>query len=316
MLYKILLFPARVFIHFYCRKIVINNKSMLQKAGPLLIASNHPNSFLDAIMLATLFKNPVYSLARGDAFAGKLITKILTSLNMLPVYRVSEGVENLENNYTTFEACQDIFKQNGIVLIFSEGRCINEWHLRPLKKGTARLALTAWQDNVPVEVLPLGINYNSFRKYGKDVFLNFGNIITKEQVNLNFSGGNAINEFNEKLKQQLQNLVFEINNNDKEKRKKYFHLYQSLIPKILLLVPSLIGYAIHFPLYYAIHLSIKNKAHDHYDSIMVGVLFFIYPFYVLALTLFTFFISHNPLSFFLILLIPASLLSVLHFRRH
>ena len=83
---------------------------MLRKQGPLLIAANHPNSFLDAIILTSLFKNPVYSLARGDAFAGKIITKILTSLNMLPVYRVSEGVENLEHNYTTFKACQDIFR--------------------------------------------------------------------------------------------------------------------------------------------------------------------------------------------------------------
>jgi 1-acyl-sn-glycerol-3-phosphate acyltransferase len=315
LLYKILLFPARVFIHFYCRKIEINNKSMLQKAGPLLIASNHPNSFLDAIILATLFKNPICSLARGDAFAGKLITKILTSFNMLPVYRVSEGVENLENNYTTFKACQDIFKQNGIVLIFSEGRCINEWHLRPLKKGTARLAFAAWQNDVPLEVLPLGINYSSFRKYGKNVVLNFGKIITEEQVNPNFSGGNAINEFNEKLKQQLRNLVFEIDTNEEGKLEKYFHSRQSFIQRLLLFFPALIGYVFHFPLYYAIHLFIKNKAQDHYDSIMVGLLFFIYPFYVLALTLLTFFISRHPLSFFLVLLIPASLLSLLHFRR-
>ena len=315
MLYKILLFPARVFIHFYCRKIVINNKSMLQKAGPLLIASNHPNSFLDAIILATLFKKPVYSLARGDAFAGKLIIKILTSLNMLPVYRVSEGVENLEHNYTTFKACQDIFRKNGIVLIFSEGRCINEWHLRPLKKGTARLALTAWQNDVPLEVLPLGINYSSFRKYGKDIFLNFGNIVRQGQVNPNFSGGNAINEFNEKLKQQLQNLVFEIDNEDNEKRKKYFYIHQSLIQRILLFFPSLIGYAVHFPLYYAIHLSIKNKAQDHYDSIMTGLLFFIYPIYILALTLVAIFFTHNPISFMLVLLIPALLLTLLHLRR-
>ena len=75
---------------------------------------------------------------------------------MLPVYRVSEGVENLENNYTTFDACQKIFKKNKIVLIFSEGRCINEWHLRPLKKGTARLALTAWQHNIPLKSFALG----------------------------------------------------------------------------------------------------------------------------------------------------------------
>ena len=72
---------------------------MLQCQGPLLIASNHPSSFLDAIIMAILFKSPIYSLARGDAFNGKIITKILASFNMLPVYRVSEGVENLENNY-------------------------------------------------------------------------------------------------------------------------------------------------------------------------------------------------------------------------
>lgn len=288
---------------------------MLRKQGPLLIASNHPNSFLDAIILTTLLKNPVYSLARGDAFAGKMITKILTSLNMHPVYRVSEGVENLEHNYTTFKACQDIFKQNGIVLIFSEGRCINEWHLRPLKKGTARLALVAWQQGVPLEVLPLGINYSSFRKFGKTIFLNFGNIITKEQINPDFSDGLAINQFNQILKQQLQNLVFEIDKNDREKVKKYFYIHQSLIKKILLFIPSLIGYIFHFPLYYAIHLSIKNKAHDHYDSIMTGLLFFIYPFYILIFTLVIFFISHYSISFLLLILLPASALSLLHFRR-
>ena len=123
MLYKILLLPARLLIHFYFRKIIINKKSRLCCDGPMLIASNHPNSFLDAIMLAILFKRPIYSLARGDAFAGKVITKILTSFNILPVYRISEGAENLEYNYTTFNACQHIFKKNGIILIFSEGKC-------------------------------------------------------------------------------------------------------------------------------------------------------------------------------------------------
>jgi 1-acyl-sn-glycerol-3-phosphate acyltransferase len=288
---------------------------MLRKQGPLLIASNHPNSFLDAIIIATLFKSPVYSLARGDAFAGRLITKILTSFNMLAVYRVSEGVENLEHNYTTFEACHSIFKKNGIILIFSEGRCINEWHLRPLKKGTARLAIAAWQQNIPLEILPLGINYGNFRKFGKNIFLNFGNIITKEKINADFSGGTAINEFNEKLKQQLQNLVFEIDKNDNATIKKYFYIHQSLLKKILLFIPALVGYIFHFPLYYSIHLLIKNKAQDHYDSIMVGLLFFIYPFYILVLTLLGFFITHNSISFLLLVLIPASALSLLHFKR-
>ena len=186
---------------------------------------NHPNSFR-CYCLALYLKYPVYSLTRGDAFKGKKITKILTSLNMLPVYRISEGAENLDNNYFTFDECQNIFRKGGIVLIFSEGRCINEWHLRPLKKGTARLALSAWQQNIPLKILPLGINYSSFRTFGKNLFLNFGNIINKEDINVDLSSGKAVNEFNEKLQQQLQSLVFEIDKNDPEKLKKYFYIRQ------------------------------------------------------------------------------------------
>jgi len=108
---------------------------MLKEKGPLLLACNHPNSFLDAVILDILFEQPVWSLARGDAFSNKTITKILTAVKILPVYRTSEGVENLSENYKTFDACLDIFRNTGVVQIFSEGKCINEWHLRPLKKS-------------------------------------------------------------------------------------------------------------------------------------------------------------------------------------
>ncbi|MEO8414501.1 MAG: 1-acyl-sn-glycerol-3-phosphate acyltransferase [Ginsengibacter sp.] len=315
MLYKILLLPARLFLHFYCKKIVINDKSMLYMRGPLIIAANHPNSFLDAIIMATLFRHPVHSLARGDAFAGKKITKILTTLNMLPVYRISEGAENLEHNYSTFEACQNLFKKGEIVLIFSEGQCINEWHLRPLKKGTARLALTAWQQNIPLSILPLGINYSSFRKFGKILHLNFGNIITKKDIRADLSSSVAVIEFNKHLQQQLKNLVFEIDKNDHEKLQKYFYFDQSFLKKSLLFLPAMLGYIFHFPLYYTIHFIIKDKAVDHYDSIMTGLLFFIYPLYVLALTMLIFFVTGYIISLLLILLLPATALCLLHFKR-
>jgi 1-acyl-sn-glycerol-3-phosphate acyltransferase len=315
MLYKILYLPARLLINFYCRRIIINNKTMLHEQGPLLIAANHPNSFLDAIIVATLFKNPVYSLTRGDAFKGKRITKILTSLNMLPVYRISEGAENLDNNYFTFDECQNIFRKGGIVLIFSEGRCINEWHLRPLKKGTARLALSAWQRNIPLKILPLGINYSCFRTFGKNLFLNFGNIINKEDIHVDLSSGKAVNEFNEKLQQQLQNLVFEIDKNDPEKLKKYFYIRQPVFKKIVLFIPAIAGYLFHFPLYRWIDESIKNRASDHYDSIIVGLLFFLYPIYLCLLTLLVFLITKNILAFSLLLIIPFTAWSYLQLKR-
>lgn len=288
---------------------------MLHETGPLLIAANHPNSFLDAIIIASLFRSPVYSLARGDAFAGKIINKILASLNMFPVYRITEGAENLENNYSTFDICQKLFLQNKIVLIFSEGRCINEWHLRPLKKGTARLAIKAWENNIPLKVLPLGINYSSFRFFGKNVIINFGNIISKKDMGGLLPNGISIKGFNERLRSELEKLVYEISPKAKEKLKKCFYVTQPLLKKIVLFFPATAGFIVNAPLYFVIHLIIKDRSKDHYDSIMTGLLFFLFPLYVLALTLLIFFVTKNVYAFLLLALLPFTLWSYLQLKK-
>lgn len=206
---------------------ILNSKKELFHAckGPLLLAVNHPNSFLDAIILCTLFKVPGYSLARGDAFKGKLVNQILAAFKMLPVYRASEGVENLEDNYKTFNDCIEIFKQDGIVLIFSEGKCINEWHLQPLKKGTARLAIGAWQQDVPLKILPIGINYSSFNLFGKNVHINTGNTIEYKNMVNNFTdNGRLLNEVTSSLQIELQSLVYEIDLDDKQQQAKIFYI--------------------------------------------------------------------------------------------
>jgi 1-acyl-sn-glycerol-3-phosphate acyltransferase len=280
----------------------------------MLIAANHPNSFLDAVIVSTLFKKPVYSLARGDAFAGIFFTKILESCNMLPIYRVSEGVENLGYNYSTFDACKKLFEENKIVLIFSEGGCTNEWKLRPLKKGTARLALHAWQNNIPLKVLPLGINYSSFRFYGKNLFLNFGNPISKNDLSTINSDGKSINDFNEKLNSKLQQLVFKIDKDDYPKQEDYFYLKQSVLKKILLFLPAIFGFIFNAPLYLIIHLIIKDRAVDHYDSIMTGLLFLVYPLYVLAISLIAFYFTGSLYSFLLSILIPFTVWSYLQLK--
>ncbi len=288
---------------------------MLRESGPLLIAANHPNSFLDAIIVSTLFNSPVYSLARGDAFNGKIARKLLRSFNMLPVYRISEGASNLGMNYDTFQECQKLFKQGKIVLIFSEGGCTNEWKLRPLKKGTARFALNAWQDDIPLKVLPLGINYSSFKFYGKNVVLNFGKVISKNEFSTNGTDGKTINEFNHELNSQLQQLVFEIDKDDREKLVEQFYIKPSLIKKIVLFIPAIIGFMINAPLYFTFHLIIKNRAVDHYDSIMTGLLFLFYPLYVLAITLIVLFATGSSYSLLLLILMPFTAWSYLQLKK-
>ena len=306
MLYSFVKIIARLAIPIYCRDITINKKELLKLKGPLMLAVNHPNSFLDAIILCTLFDKPVYSLARGDAFKNTFLARILLLFKMFPVYRVSEGVENLEENYKTFERCKNIFKQNGIVLIFSEGRCINEWHLRPLKKGTARLAISSWEEGIDVKVLPVAINYSSFKKFGKNIKMFFGDIITKEDIGYKDTHGNAIKQFNETLKPQLSKYVFEIESEDKASLHKAFYIKQSLLKKILLFFPAAIGAIAHAPLYYFVkwlgNTLIKEEGHD--DSKLIGFLFILYPVFLLTISFLLFYFTGYWLSFLILLLLP------------
>ncbi|MCR6721516.1 MAG: 1-acyl-sn-glycerol-3-phosphate acyltransferase [Chitinophagaceae bacterium] len=222
MLYRLLWIYIRFTLRFFCKNIVLDKPESLRSHGPLMLAANHPNSFLDAVIINALFEQPVWSLARGDVFRNKFARKILHALRIMPVYRVSEGVENLSSNYDTFSDCIEIFKKNGIVLIFSEGRCINEWHLRPLKKGTARLAISCWEKQIPVKVLPVGINYNSFRKFGKNVFIHFGEPIESDLLKELYTDGAKTATFNRELGSALQDLVYDIDATDLQKQKRSY----------------------------------------------------------------------------------------------
>ena len=293
MLYWLFKIPAAISFWMYCRVLRVNDKGYFKTKGPLLIACNHPNSFLDAIILSSLFRRPVYSLARGDVFKNKFIAILLRSLKILPVYRTSEGVENMEHNYTTFNACKEIFKKNGIVLIFSEGRCINEWHLRPLMKGTARLAISSWEDGIELSVLPAGINYHQFALYGKNIHLNFAPLITKKDVTLAEGFGKSVISFNDILRSRLIPLVYEIDRNDLGEISRRFFVAPPFYKKILLVIPSFAGFVLHIPLYYPIKKLAKKYGwqNDHYDSILIGTLLLCYPLYLtawwLGLSLFT-----------------------------
>jgi 1-acyl-sn-glycerol-3-phosphate acyltransferase len=279
---------------------------MLRQKGPLLLACNHPNSFLDAVILDLLFEQPIWSLARGDVFKNRFISRILTSLKILPVYRTTEGAENLNENYKTFDDCLQLFRQNGTVLIFSEGKCINEWKLRKLKKGTARLAIKCWEENIPLKILPVGINYSSFRRFGKNVYLNFGNILTSSMIDLNEPEGLQRQSFNQQLNEELKQLVFEIPKTDLPLQKKKLSIDIPLFKKILLALPAIPGYLFHAPLYLPLQNITweKTKHNDHYDSVLTALLVFIYPLYLLLIVSIVFYITRSNYSFLLAIILP------------
>jgi len=317
LVYTFLKYCVRLSFLIFFRNVVVNKPALLKSKGPLLLAFNHPNSFLDAIVLDIYFDQPIWSLARGDAFNGKIISWILNAVRIMPVYRTSEGVENLSENYKTFDACIAIFKKNGLVQIFSEGKCVNEWHLRPLKKGTARLAVKAWEENIPLRVIPLGINYSSFERFGKNVFINFGESFDAKDIDLSASDGARNQEFNSKLQAQLQQLVYEIKKDDKEKQRQLLEIKPSLAKRILLFIPAIIGFIVNAPLYLLIRNFVKKKAGGtgHYDSVMMGLLLITYPIYLLLIVLITYLFAKTALVWWLLLLIPFTAWSYVQLKK-
>ncbi|MEO7532017.1 MAG: 1-acyl-sn-glycerol-3-phosphate acyltransferase, partial [Sediminibacterium sp.] len=199
MIYRITQVWIRLALKIFIRRISWSDNSVLKSEGPLLLACNHPNSFLDAIIIGSMFDKPVHYLTRGDAFRNPLARKILQALKLIPIYRLSEGREYLALNDATFDQCKTILSLNGILLIFSEGLCINQWDLRPLKKGTARIALDAMSaPNIQEKfrVLPVSINYHSFRSLGKRMIVHFGSPITNAHLPAELSDAERINYFN------------------------------------------------------------------------------------------------------------------------
>ena len=306
MLYAVLKVIVRLAAKIFCRRIIINNQQLLKENGPMILACNHPNSFLDAVLMDILFEQPVWSLTRGDAFLNKRVNNILFKLKMLPVYRPSEGVENLSENYKTFDSCIELFKRNAVVLIFSEGLCVNEWHLRPLKKGTARLAYKCLEENIPLKILPVGINYSSFQRFGKNLFVNFGNLFSINEFDKDLSDGGFYQVFNTRLQNELRPLVFEIEKKDKAKQKELLEISLPSVTKILLAIPAVIGLLVHAPFYLPIKYWVHKKFYGsgHVDAMQITLSLLFYPVYLLLIVLILFFLFKSWWVFLLLIILP------------
>ncbi|MEQ8907600.1 MAG: 1-acyl-sn-glycerol-3-phosphate acyltransferase [Vicingaceae bacterium] len=194
MFYKFIQFLLQQFLHFHFDEIKSSNQQAVPKEGPLIIAASHPNSFLDAIILAAILKRPLHFLARSDVFAKKWSDFLLRKLNLIPIYRLKEGKDNLHKNEETFAACHQILKEGGALLIFAEGVSIGDKLIRPLKKGLGRIAYSyveQYPNEKPPKIVACGINYEHINHFGSKILVGYSETIAWEDLRQNSSSFNA-----------------------------------------------------------------------------------------------------------------------------
>ena len=174
MLYRILKVLIGIGIRFYYREIKVRNKEFLRHDGPLIIIANHPNTMMDAWIIAQSISQPIYFMAKGTFFNTPLKRRILNSLGMIPINRPIDNKTNGVDNNASFEACYKVLEEGKTLVVFPEGNSMMERQLRALKSGTARIALEVEQRNagkLNLKVVPIGIFYSQGEKFRSSVML-------------------------------------------------------------------------------------------------------------------------------------------------
>jgi 1-acyl-sn-glycerol-3-phosphate acyltransferase len=221
------LWAKNTFVLYY-KKIELRNAKIIPRNKPVIIAPNHQNALMDA--LAIVFEVPFQTIfmTRADIFAKPLARKILTFLNMLPIYRKRDGIASLAKNEEIFIETTRILKDHhNPVCLFPEGNHGDRRRLRPLVKGIFRIAFKAQEDHKDkpfVQIIPTGIDYGHYQKFRQTLFLNFGQPIEVSDYWKQYEENPAvgINALRDRLIEEMRKCMIDI------QTEEYYDTYMGL----------------------------------------------------------------------------------------
>ncbi|WP_373524224.1 1-acyl-sn-glycerol-3-phosphate acyltransferase [Aquiflexum sp.] len=210
----ILRIKVKIALHFYFSKINVTGKEHIPKGKAVLLVANHQNALLDPILIATHTRLNPYFLTRASVFKKSFVAKMLDFIRMIPIYRVRDGINNMEKNKETFDKSTQVLLNKGAMVIFGEGNHSIQRNLRPLRKGFARIAYQALEKDLALDlvILPVGINYSNHQKTGSRVNIIFGPTINPK---IHYPNFDSLLKATEQIMRPLVSHIPEENYNEK-----------------------------------------------------------------------------------------------------
>jgi 1-acyl-sn-glycerol-3-phosphate acyltransferase len=155
------------------------------------------------------------------------------------------------------------------------------------------LLIQGWKDGVDVQLLPVWIRFNSFKKIPKEVDISFGAAFGKEIINATDEEGLKMQSINKETERQLLQLSTVVT----EPVKNKFSL--------LLALPALLGFVTHVFLFLCVHFFAKSiKETIHYDSVIFSAIALLYPIYLLFTGCIVLFTAGWQWALLVLLLLP------------
>jgi len=172
MIWHFLRYILSLTIPAFYRKIQVLHPERIPADKPAVLSFNHPNAFTDPLGITFgIWPVRTWYMARGDVFKPGLISRILENIGIVPVFRMQDaGKEGLEKNEESYRRVYYLLRRKKKVIVFSEGLCVQERRLRPVKKGVPRMLMTAWEEvkNPALSVIPVGLFYSRPDRFGSD----------------------------------------------------------------------------------------------------------------------------------------------------
>ena len=159
------------------RRISVKGMENIPTDGAVILAPNHCNTLMDALVVLRSDRRAKVFGARADMFNIKLVAKIMYFLRILPMVRQRDGLRNVLKNKDTEEIIVETLEHKVPFCIFPEGKHRPAHSLQILGKGIFRAALSAnarFGEKMPVYIVPVGIEYGDYFRYRSTSLVTFG----------------------------------------------------------------------------------------------------------------------------------------------
>ncbi|WP_423998392.1 lysophospholipid acyltransferase family protein [Maribacter sp. IgM3_T14_3] len=200
-LYSLVKSVVKTGLYGYHKKIVISGLEHIPKDKPVMFLPNHQSALIDVLLIATDCNRKPYFLTRSDVFKGKLLKRIFSYFQMLPIYRMRDGRDTLSNNDAIFNSCAEILNRGEALLLFPEANHNLQRRVRPLSKGFTRILFRTFEmyPALDVQLIPVGFNYKHAAHFPDEVTICYGKPISARSL----FDGNDLNTSSINIKNQI-----------------------------------------------------------------------------------------------------------------
>ena len=211
---RIIVAILRFAMRVYFRRVEVVGLEHVPLQTPVIFVLNHPNALVDPAFLLSLAPRRVSFLAKSPLFRMPVLGFFVRAMECIPVYRKQDEGEDVSKNREMFVAARKLLARGGTIGICPEGVSHDEPRLRPIKTGTARIALGAVSTGevADLKIVPAGLYYTSKTKFRSAVLLYFGNPIAVQPVELEADGNPsraAVRDLSDRIENALREVMLD-----------------------------------------------------------------------------------------------------------